>query len=112
MSRGDRSAVALLMATSAFFGAALYFASPARADGMLSTDEQVYVEMYGGAVCSTLDEYPSYGGVLGIAEVITDDGFAPDDAVDIVNESVLNYCDQHWPLLQAIGRAARAGTSA
>lgn len=108
MRRQDRGPVALLMGCSAMLGAAVYFASPARADGMLSTDEQVYVEMYGGAVCSTLDEYPSYGGVLGIAEAITEDGFALDDAVDIVNSSVSTYCDEHWPLLQAIGRAARA----
>lgn len=108
MRRQDRGPVALLMGCSAMLGAAVYFASPARADGMLSTDEQVYVEMYGGAVCSTLDEYPSYGGVLGVAEAITEDGFALDDAVDIVNSSVSTYCDEHWPLLQAIGRAARA----
>lgn len=109
MARGDRAAIAWLLSASALLGAALYFASPARADGYLSTDEQVYVEMHGGAVCTTLAEYPSYGGVLGIAEAISEDGFAPDDAVDVINESVLNYCDQYWPLLQAIGKAARAG---
>lgn len=112
MNRADRGPVALLLGCSALLGAALYYASPAKADGMLSTDEQVYVQMYGNAVCLTLNEYPSYSGVLGIAEVIISDGFAPDDAVDIVNSAVSTYCDQHWPLLQAIGRAARAGTSA
>ena len=109
MARGDRSAVALLMATSALFGAALYFSTPARADGWLTEDEQVFVEMYGeGAVCATITEYRSMGGVLGVAEAIADEGFAPDAAVDIINASVEVYCPQHWPLLEAIARAARA----
>lgn len=111
MARGDRSAVALLMVTSAFLGAAMYFASPAKADGYLDDDELVYAEMYGPAVCSTLDEYRSVGGVMGIAEVIVEDGFAPDSAVDVINASVQAYCPEHWSLLQAIGKAARASNA-
>jgi hypothetical protein len=111
MARGDRSAVALLMATSAFFGAALYFSSPAKADGYLDDDEMVYAEMYGPAVCSTLDDYRSMAGVMGIAEAIVEDGFAPDGAVDVINASVQAYCPEHWSLLQAIGKASRAGDS-
>lgn len=109
MSRGDRSAVALLMAASALLGAATYFASPARADGTIDADEQAYVEMYGEtAICPTIAEYPSVGGVMGIAEAITEDGYSPDSSVDIINASVSAYCDEYWPLLKAIGRAARA----
>ena len=107
MARGDRSAVALLMATSAAFGAALYFSTPARADGYLSPDEEVFVSLYGeGAVCRTITEYRT-PGVLGALEVIIDEGFSPDDAVDIVNSSVESFCPEHWSLLQAIGKAAR-----
>ena len=115
MARGDRSAVALLMACSAFLGAALYFASPARADGYLDEDEQVFVELYGAdAVCTTITEYRSLAGITGIAEVIVEEGFTPDGAVDIINASVEVFCPQHWPLLVAIGKAARAanGTTA
>jgi hypothetical protein len=111
MARGDRSAVALLMATSAFLGAAMYFASPARADGYLDDDEMVYAEMYGPAVCSTLDDYRSLAGVMGIASAITDDGFAQDSAIDVINASVQGYCPEHWSLLQAIGKASRAGNA-
>lgn len=107
MARGDRSAVALLMATSALFGAALYFSTPARADGFLSPDEEVFVSLYGeGAVCRTITEYRT-PGVLGALEVIIGEGFSPDDAVDIVNSSVESFCPEHWALLQAIGKAAR-----
>ena len=84
-------------------------AAVARADGFLDEDEQVFVELYGAdAVCPTITEYRSLAGVMGVAEVIVDRGFAPDAAVDIINASVQAYCPQHWPLLQAVGKAARA----
>lgn len=101
-----------MIAGSFLTAGVVLLATPAKADGMLSTDEQVYVEMYGGAVCATLsDGYATYAGVMGIAEAIMADGFAPDDAVDVVNASVSMYCDEYWPLLQAIGRAARASVA-
>lgn len=114
MARGDRAAIAWAMIGSALFGACFYLASPARADGYLDMDETVYVQAFAGAVCATLDDYPSLGGVMGVVAAIEEDGFAADDAVDIVNSSVANNCEQHWPLLVAVGRAARAanGTSA
>lgn len=112
MARGDRTAIAWAMVGSALFGACVYFASPARADGYLDTDETVYVQAFAGAVCSTLDDYPSLGGVMGVAQAIMDDGFTGDSAVDIINTSVANTCERHWPLLQAVGRAARAANGA
>ena len=88
-------------------------APTAKADGVLSAGEVAYVAAYGaGAVCPTLDSHPSTSGVLGIAEAITDDGFAADDAVDIINASVWEFCPWHWPLLVGIGQAARAGDNA
>lgn len=87
----------------------------AKADGYLDMDEQVYVELYGEqAICPTITEFHSYNGVLGVADAIESDGFAPDSVVDIINASVQAYCPENWPLLQAIGRAARAqqGTTA
>lgn len=113
MARGDRSALAWLMACSALLGAAVYFASPARADGTLDEDEAAYVSLYGdGAICETLDDYPSAAGVVGIVSAITEDGYTADSAVDVVNASVWAFCPRHWPLLAATGRAARAGSSA
>lgn len=79
----------------------------AKADGVLSNAEKAYVQAYHNAICWTLDDYPSVGGVMGIASVIIDDGFSGDDAADIVNASVAGWCPRHWPLLVAIGEAAR-----
>lgn len=87
---------------------AILLATPAKADGYLDMDETIYVEAFAGAVCATLDDYPSLAGVMGIVQAIQEDGFTADNAVDIVNSSVANNCDEYWPLLQAVGRAARA----
>jgi hypothetical protein len=109
MNREDRGPVALLMACSALLGAAVYLSAPAHADGFLDDDEAAYVDLFGRrAVCPTLDEYHSGGGVLGVAEAITRDGFTPDNAIDIVNASVWLYCPRNWPLLVAVGNAARS----
>jgi len=86
-------------------------AGVARADGVISNAEFAYIQAYGaGAVCPTIDEYPTPGGVMGVMQGIVQDGFTPDSAVDIINASVQQYCPSHWPLLQAIGAAARGET--
>lgn len=80
----------------------------AKADGYLTNAEIAYVAMYHDAICSTLDSYPSYAGVMGIAQVIhDDDGFAFHDVADIINSAVENHCYRHWGLLVAIGKNAR-----
>ena len=79
----------------------------ARADGVLSNTEKAYVIAYHDAICSTIDSYPSYDGVMGIASVIIEDGFSGDGAADIVNAAVEGYCSRHWTLLVNIGKAAR-----
>ena len=113
MARGDRTAVAWLMAASTLLGGAVYFASPARADGYISPDEADYIELYGqGAVCPVIDRYHSIPGVMGVTAGIVKDGFSEDSAVDIINASVDIYCPRNWPLLVAIGNAARAETGA
>lgn len=90
-------------------GYALYNASDARADGYLSDTETAYITAYGaGAICPTIIEFPSTAGVMGVMEGIHQDGFSYGDSVDVINAAVLAYCPAEWPLLQAIGRAARA----
>ena len=89
-------------------GYALYGASDARADGQIDRAEADYVLTYGYAVCAVIDEFPNVNGVMGVARGIMADGFTADSAVDVINESVYEDCPRHWPLLQAIGRAARA----
>ena len=86
-------------------------ATPAKADGYLNTDEQIFVEMHYDAVCSTITSYPSLGGVSGVSRAIQEQGFSADSSVDIINASVQAFCPEHWPLLQAIGRAARASVA-
>ena len=113
MKREDRGPVALLMLTSAFLGAAMYFSSPAQADGQLDDAEADFVATYGeGAVCPTIDEYHSTSGVMGVGEAIIDRGFSVESAVDIINASVWLYCPRNWPLLSAIGNAARGTVTA
>lgn len=84
----------------------------ARADGVLSSAESAYVAQYATAVCGTLDENPFPAAVFAIVEVIVnEDGFAPDDAVDIVNTSVQLGCPTHWAMLERIGEQARGETA-
>ncbi|WAY18433.1 hypothetical protein OF855_24665 [Mycolicibacterium fortuitum] len=90
----------------------LYTAPHARADGYLTPGEAQYTARYGPTmVCQTIAAFPSSDGVMGVAAVIMDDGFTADSTADIINASVLVYCDQYFPLLQAIGSKARAGDS-
>lgn len=91
-------------------GFAIYYSVPAHADGNIDRAEADYINSYGYAVCAVIDEYPNVNGVLGVARGIMSDGFTMDSAVDIINESVYDDCPRHFPLLQAIGRAARGET--
>lgn len=100
-----------MIAGSFLTAGAVLLATPAKADGYLDTDEQIFVEMYYDAVCSTISSYPSLGGVSGVSRAIQEQGFPADSSVDIINASVQAFCPEHWPLLQAIGRAARAGAA-
>ena len=90
-------------------GFALYGASDARADGVLDRAEADYAITYGPTViCPFIDAYPNAAGVLAVLRGIQADGFAGDSSVDIVNVSVSDFCPRHFPLLQAMGRAARS----
>lgn len=102
-------AYALGIITGGFLTAGIVFAAaPAKADGVIDSSEADYVLTYGSTVCSVIDKYHSVGGVMGVAEAISDDGFAPDSAVDVINASVDTFCPRNWPLLVAIGKAARS----
>lgn len=106
-------AYALGIITGGFLTAAIVLAAaPAKADGYISDDEAVFIELHGAQVCSVIDKYHSMGGVMGVAEAISEQGFSASDAVDIINASVQEYCPRNWSLLQAIGRAARATNGA
>lgn len=102
-------AYALGIITGGFLTAGIVFAaSPAKADGYISDDEAVFIELNGTVVCEVIDQYHSVAGVMGVAEAITEQGFTASDAVDIINGSVQEHCPRNWSLLVAIGKAARA----
>lgn len=80
----------------------------ARADGIINATESAYIANYGEfVVCAPINGLPSPATVLAVVGAVVEDGFAPDSAVDIVNGSVLAFCDQHWSLLQRVGQMAR-----
>lgn len=110
-------AYALGIITGGFLTAGVVLcASPAKADGHLDSSEADYVLMYGeGAICPVIDQYHSPAGVTGVMRGIMKDGFTADSSVDIINAAVEEFCPRNWPLLVAIGKAARgetAGTAA
>lgn len=109
--RSTVRAFALGVVTGAVLAAGIVAAAPADADGFLDDMEADYVKMYGSeAICPIIDKYRT-DGVLGAAEGITEDGFAPDSAVDIINGAVWLHCPRNWPLLVAIGNSARADST-
>lgn len=84
------------------------WAADAHADGVIDAAEASYIERWGPtAICPVIDQFPSGAGVMGVAQGIVNDGFSPDNAVDIINEAVWQYCPRHWSLLETIGAQAR-----
>ncbi|WP_019342946.1 hypothetical protein [Mycolicibacterium conceptionense] len=87
----------------------LVTAPDAKADGQLSPTEAAYVANYSHIVCQVIADNPSVPGVYGVVAGVADTGkFAAEDAVDVVNASVLVSCAEWWPLLEAAGAQARA----
>jgi hypothetical protein len=92
----DGLAVTLLMALMAALGVVGYAASAhADVDGAATA----YAETYGGAVCSTLDSYPSFAGIIGIVQAIEHDGLSAYQAGEAVSLSVVNLCPRYDGLL-------------
>jgi hypothetical protein len=102
----------IVMVTTIF---ALFFATPANADGILTSAESAIVAEYPQATCGTMDDLfdgnvdddTAYlAGILaGMSEHY---GITADNAMDVVNEQVFEYCPRHWDNLVAIGQNARA----
>lgn len=109
-----RIRLALALAGLGALAAAGLMSMPqAHADGYISHTEAAYINTYGAAaICPVIDEYHSSAGVMGVMKSIMSDGFTADSAVDIINEAVSEYCPRNWPLLVAIGDAARNNTTA
>lgn len=82
-------------------------ATPAHADPV-----ENYAALNAGAVCSTLDEFPTVAGVTGVVQgVMEDSGFSPYDAGRVVATAVLASCPAHITELQRfIAVCSNAGT--
>jgi hypothetical protein len=96
MRPGTLRAYAIGVLTGSVMTSALFvWTAPAHAD--VSEDEAA---MYADPVCSTLTDYPSIGGVLGIGLALRDEGYSGYDAGQIIGSAVVNECPQFAPLLK------------
>lgn len=77
-------------------------AATAKADP--DTAAIVYAERYGGAVCATLDDYPTFDGIIGVGQAIVEDGLSYRQAGYVVAMSVTDVCPRHLSLVQAFAR--------
>lgn len=89
---------------------AVFFSIPAHADGDITNTEKLYGDTYHSAICSTIADYPSIGGVLGVWQGVQQhSGLTMDNAGDVIDYAVGTYCPQWTSLLQ---RTASAVTNA
>lgn len=84
--------------TGAFLTAGVIAATPAKAD----VDRAViaYTAVFAGAVCTTLDAYPSFDGIEGIGQAIIEDGLTPRQAGQVIGLSVVEVCPRHFGLVR------------
>ena len=92
----DGLAVALLMLTMMFLGVVVYAAS-AKADA--DPASVAYAAEYGPAVCSVLDEYPTFAGMMGISQAIVKDGLTVGQSGEVIALSIDDICPRHLGLL-------------
>lgn len=84
------------LALSAAALAGLAFAPAAKADPV-----ENYAAIVAPAVCATLDEYPSFAGIEGVAQfIVKDSGATHYEAGRVIGISVYGWCDRHAALIQ------------
>ncbi len=92
-------AFAFGICTGSLITAATIIAAPAKADpDRVSVD---YAQRYGWAVCATLDEFPSFAGLIGVGESIYDDGLSWRQAGQVLAVSVADQCPRHLQMMNA-----------
>ena len=77
----------------------ILLAAPAKADP--DPAAYAYAAQYGGAVCQTLDEYPTEAGIIGIGNAITEDGLTPFQAGEVIYYAVDELCPRHMERILA-----------
>lgn len=103
--RLDALAVALLMILMAAFGCIVMMLSTPQAKADPDSMVYAYAATFGSAVCETLDSYPSFGGIYGIADSITDDGLTFYQAGQVIAVSVMEICPRHTALVKSFAAA-------
>lgn len=84
----------------------------ARADGILTTQEERFGDAIAGPLCDFIDSAgvssSSMSDAIRIIYQHTPVNMDMTDAVDIINYTVYNYCPSHWKELAAFGEGARS----
>lgn len=84
----------------------------ARADGILTAEEQRFGDYVSDSLCDYIDATGVNGSsmseALEIIYVNTPTNMDMTDAADIINYVVSNYCPRHWPALAAFGEGVRS----
>jgi hypothetical protein len=114
-ARGAALPVALLVAVSAFLGAALYFSAPAHADavdsvyldtldhfGVPYVSEQTAIDG-GYAVCSAFDDGLS---LIRVVRIAVESGFTVDQASYLAGAAIGAYCPEYEHLVDAPASSA------
>ena len=97
--RMDALAVALLMALMAALGVIAFSLAAPNAKADSDSEAYAYAAHYAGAVCATLDDYPTVNGMLGIMQAIAEDGLSDFQAGQVVGLSITETCPRYSYLL-------------
>ena len=109
----DGLGVALLMAFMGAMGAILLILSAPQAKADVDSAAYAYTATYGDAVCSTLDSFPTFDGILGIGQAIVKDGLTTYQAGEVIELSVSGVCPRHSGLMDRfIAKFAPSATTA
>jgi len=93
---------AIVALVAIIVGAAFLGTAAAKADPNPVYD---YAVAHSDAVCTVLDEYPSFDGIVGIGLGIHDAGYTFEQAGQIIRYAVDTRCPEHTGLLGAFIRA-------
>jgi len=102
----DALGVTLLMVFMAALGCAVLILSSPKAKADVDDAAYAYAATFGGAVCETLDEYPSFAGIYGIGDAIAEDGLTYHQAGQVIAISVAEICPRHLALVKSFAASA------
>jgi hypothetical protein len=95
------------MVASVLIGGSIGMAARAHADPA----SDAYAEKYAGAVCATLDDYPTYAGIQGVVIGIHNDGLSWYQSGEVLGTAVFNVCPRHADLVKSWANTVTSGIS-